>query len=72
VTDSKHNWPLQRGFSRYYGIIHSAASYYNAATLTDGNEFVKPDRQGYYFTDVLSNRASEYIRGAARKPDPGA
>ena len=24
----KHNWPLQRGFDRFYGIIAGAASYF--------------------------------------------
>jgi arylsulfatase len=26
VTDSKHNWPLQRGIEKYYGIIHGSAA----------------------------------------------
>src|SRR5215210_1275465 len=24
----KHNWPLARGFDRYYGTVHGAASFY--------------------------------------------
>lgn len=23
----KHNWPLQRGFDRFYGTIHGAGSF---------------------------------------------
>src|SRR4051812_31752607 len=30
----KHNWPLQRGFDRFYGTIHGAGSFYDPFTLT--------------------------------------
>jgi arylsulfatase len=70
VTESKHNWPLQRGFDRYYGIIHGAADYFNPVTLTLDNEFVKPDRPDYYFTDAVADHAVEFIGSAATKPNP--
>lgn len=70
ITESKHNWPLQRGFDRYYGIIHGAADYFNPVTLVRDNEFVKPDRPDYYFTDAIADHAVQYIEAAAGKPDP--
>src|SRR3954468_6476048 len=33
----KYDWPLQRGFDRYYGTINGAGSYYDPPTLTRGN-----------------------------------
>src|SRR5438105_6617384 len=30
----KDNWPMQRGFDRYYGTIRGGGSYYDPATLT--------------------------------------
>ncbi len=30
---STHNWPLQRGFERFYGTIHGAGSFYDPITL---------------------------------------
>jgi len=33
VTKSRHNWPRQRGFDRFYGIIHGAASYFDPVTF---------------------------------------
>ncbi|MCC7175477.1 MAG: arylsulfatase [Bryobacterales bacterium] len=70
VTASKHNWPLQRGFERYYGIIHGAASFYDPVTLTRDNESIQPDGRDYYLTDALSDQAVKFVREYAAKPDP--
>src|SRR4051794_7425266 len=32
-----HNWPLQRGFDRYYGTINGAGSFFDPGTLTRDN-----------------------------------
>ncbi len=69
VSPSKQNWPLQRGFDRYYGIIHGAADYFNPITLTNGNSNVEPE-PNYYFTDALGDRASQFITEAAQKNQP--
>src|SRR6188474_3342575 len=61
VNESKHNWPLQRGFEKYYGIIHGAASYYDPVSLTRDNERVAPDKKDYYFTDAIADNAISYI-----------
>ena len=34
----KHNWPLQRGFDRYFGTITGAGSYFEPQTLTLDND----------------------------------
>ena len=70
VSESKHNWPLQRGFQRFYGTIHGAGSYYDPVSLTEGNEPAKPDRSDYYYTDALAERAVQYIREMAGKTEP--
>jgi arylsulfatase len=57
---SKHNWPLQRGFDRFFGTIHGAGSFYDPNTLTSGNEFIAPDKN-FYYTDAISDTASRYI-----------
>lgn len=33
----KANWPLQRGFDRFYGTIHGAGSFYDPNSLTRDN-----------------------------------
>ena len=70
VTESKHNWPRQRGFDRYYGIIHGAADYFNPVTLVRDNEKAPLDGQNYYFTDAIARNAAGFIADAAAKPDP--
>ena len=38
VDGPKHNWPCQRGFDSFFGIITGACSYYHPSTLTRNNE----------------------------------
>jgi arylsulfatase A-like enzyme len=70
VTDSKHNWPLQRGFERYYGTIHGAGSFYNPVSLVSGNAVIEPDRPDFYYTDALTDRAVADIAESAGQADP--
>lgn len=58
----KHNWPLQRGFDRFYGTITGAGSYFNPTTLTDGNEPIEPEGDDYFYTDAISDHAVEFLR----------
>ncbi len=56
------NWPCQRGFDDFYGIITGAASYFNPSTLTRNNTRVEPEGDEYYFTDVVSDEAVRQIK----------
>ncbi len=58
---SKHNWPLQRGFDKYYGIIPGAANYFEPVGLTSGNKQVFASNE-FYLTDAISDTATSYIR----------
>jgi arylsulfatase len=64
----KDNWPLQRGFDRYYGTITGAGSYYDPAALVRDNTMLSahadPQYQPrrYYYTDALTDHASRFIR----------
>ena len=67
---SKRNWPLQRGFDRFYGTITGSGSYYNPVTLTEDNTPVESIPNDYYYTDALSKRAAQYITDHDREnPD---
>lgn len=63
----KHNWPLQRGFDRYYGTIHGAGSYYDPSTLTRDNTPISPfadpeyEPATYYYTDAIADHAVRFI-----------
>ncbi|GIW93332.1 MAG: sulfatase [Pirellulaceae bacterium] len=68
----KHNWPLQRGFDRFYGTIHGAGSYYDPSSLVRDNTMIsayadpeyRPER--YYYTDAISDHAVRFIREHVR------
>jgi arylsulfatase len=63
----KHNWPLQRGFDRYYGTITGAGSFYDPGTLVRDNAMIsayadpeyKPKE--YYYTDAISDHAARFV-----------
>jgi arylsulfatase A-like enzyme len=68
----KHNWPMQRGFDRFYGTIHGAGSFFDPNTLTRDNEYVSPladpeyspkqmANGEYYYTDAIADHAARYI-----------
>ncbi len=63
----KNNWPLQRGFDRFYGTIHGAGSFFDPNTLTRDNEFVSPitdpeyPTDDYYYTDAISDHAVRFV-----------
>ena len=64
----KDNWPLQRGFEKFYGTIIGAGSFYDPATLCRDNTFItpvndpnyKPDT--YYYTDAISDNAVTFLK----------
>ncbi len=58
--DSKHNWPLQRGFEKFFGTIAGACSYFDPATLVYGNEHIRA-KEGFYYTDAIANHAVQFI-----------
>ena len=63
----RHNWPLQRGFEKYYGTIWGAASYYDPG-ICRGNDWYAsqndPDYKPaqYYFTNALSDNAVTFLQ----------
>ncbi|MFG0334391.1 MAG: arylsulfatase, partial [Maioricimonas sp. JB049] len=63
----KYNWPLQRGFDRYYGTITGAGSFFDPGTLTRGNTMISPltdpeyQPETYYYTHAISDHAVRFI-----------
>ncbi|MFO7697071.1 MAG: arylsulfatase [Anaerolineae bacterium] len=66
IDGPQHNWPCQRGFDDYYGILTGAANYYQPRTLTRGNVRIAPEGDDYYFTDAISDEAVRQLREHAR------
>ena len=68
-TDAqKFNWPRQRGFDHYLGIIGGGADYFNSQPLTCENERVQPG-EGFYTTDAFVDHAIRFVdQGEKAKP----
>ncbi|MCA9259595.1 MAG: arylsulfatase [Planctomycetales bacterium] len=67
----QEDWPLQRGFDRYFGIISGAANYFKPGGdrgLTEGNDACEPP-EGFYATDDFTTRACDYIDEALQQDD---
>ncbi len=63
----KDNWPLSRGFDRYYGTIHGAGSFYDPSSLVRDGTMISPyaDKEykpaTYYYTDAISDHAVRFV-----------
>jgi arylsulfatase A-like enzyme len=58
-----NQWPLGRGFEKYYGFLGAATSQYYPDLVCD-NHFVDPPRspeEGYHLSSDLVDKAIEYI-----------
>ena len=60
-TGNKQNWPLQRGFDRYFGTLNGSGNYYDPGTLISNNTFVPPGKN-FYYTDAISDTTVKFIR----------
>jgi arylsulfatase len=66
--EQKFNWPRQRGFEHYFGIIQGGADYFHPYPLTCENEHVQPGA-GFYTTDAFVDNAIRFVdTGDQTKP----
>ena len=56
----KSNWPRQRGFDKFFGMISGAGSLYDPRSLTNDNEYIAP-RDGFYCTTDFTDYAVHCI-----------
>ena len=72
VLAETNNWPLQRGFDRFYGTIHGAGSYFDPSSLVRDNRLITvandPDYRPatFYYTDAIAEHAVRFLRDHAR------
>lgn len=67
---AKHNWPLQRGFERFYGTIRGGGSYFQPLSLSRGNDLIETPSGGYYYTDAIAEEAERSVRDWGRGEQP--
>ncbi|PWJ55049.1 arylsulfatase [Dyadobacter jejuensis] len=70
VGEQRPDWPMQRGFDKYFGLISGANSYYRLLPrrlmLEDNQPYTIPDN--FYMTDAISAKAVEYLDEARNNP----
>ncbi|WP_313695282.1 arylsulfatase [Halorarum halobium] len=64
-------WPLGRGFERYYGFLGADADQYTPPLVHDNHQVDPPatPEEGYHFTEDIADRAINFI-GDAKQVDP--
>jgi arylsulfatase A-like enzyme len=71
--DGIDNWPVQRGFDRFYGTLRGFGSFYDPDTLCRQNTFITPENdpeyqpKEYYYTDAITDNAIQFIREVPRE-----
>ncbi len=57
----KSNWPMQRGFQRYFGTLNGSGSFYDPGTLISNNTFIAPSKD-FNYTNAISDTAVKFIK----------
>ncbi|VAW25194.1 Arylsulfatase [hydrothermal vent metagenome] len=65
----KDNWPTQRGFGRYFGIIEGAGNYFKLKVNSGNKQYTSPDN--FFLTNAISDTSVNYIESHF-KNHPGA
>ena len=62
------NWPVQRGFDKFYGTVKGGGSYYDPAALCRQNTFITPENdpeykpKKFYYTEAISDNAIRFLQ----------
>ncbi|MGW4803242.1 arylsulfatase [Kitasatospora sp. NPDC004272] len=64
AADSRANWPLQKGFDQYYGVLEGLTSLFHPHQLVCDNSPLDIDEfpDGYYYTDDITDRAIGMVK----------
>ncbi len=55
----KDNWPIQRGFDRFFGIVGGAGNYFKLPVFSNNEKYPSPDN--FYFTHAISDSSTMFI-----------
>lgn len=80
VGNDSLSWPLQRGFDKSFALIGGASNYFDSESwqkgnpkstvIIDNNKRWKKEAGSYYFTDEISDHATEYIEAQTKSEKP--
>ena len=58
--NDRSNWPMQRGFQRYFGTLNGSGSFYDPGTLVSNNTYITPGNN-FYYTNAITDTAVKFI-----------
>lgn len=66
LASSRRNWPLGRGFERFYGFLGAETNQWYPELVYDNHPVDQPKspEQGYHLTEDLTDRALQFIKDA--------
>ena len=66
MASTKRNWPIGRGFERYYGFLGGETNQWYPDLIYDNHPVDQPamPEDGYHLTTDLTDKAIEFIRDA--------
>lgn len=56
----KTNWPKQRGFDRFFGIVDGGANYFTPTVFSDNERYPAPG-EDFYLTHAISDSSVRFI-----------
>ncbi|HPY31608.1 MAG TPA: arylsulfatase [Verrucomicrobiota bacterium] len=68
VDADNSNWPVQRGFEKFYGTIRGYGNFYDPASLCRQNTFITPVNdpeyrpETFYYTEAITDNAVRFLR----------
>ncbi|MEU1423123.1 arylsulfatase [Kitasatospora sp. NPDC005751] len=64
AADNRANWPLQKGFDQYYGVLEGLTSLFHPHQLVRDNSPLDIDEfpEGYYYTDDITDQAIAMVK----------
>ena len=73
VGEDSLDWPMQRGFDKYFGLISGACSYYEilpGRKIVDQNTLCTSLPEGFYMTHAITDSAISFVKQGAEKDNP--
>jgi arylsulfatase len=66
LASAKHQWPLGRGFERFYGFLGAESNQWHPDLVYDNHPVEQPKspEEGYHLSVDLTDKALEFIRDA--------
>jgi len=73
VGEDSLDWPVQRGFDKYFGLISGACSYYEilpSRKIVDQNKLCTSLPEGFYMTHAITDTAVSFVKQGVKKDNP--